>query len=36
VEFQAKLGNRQLASGVYFYVLKVGEKIEAKKMMLLK
>ncbi|MCK9424666.1 MAG: S8 family peptidase [Ignavibacteriaceae bacterium] len=36
VEFQSKLGNRQLASGVYFYVLNTNGKLQAKKMILLK
>ena len=36
VEFQSSVGNRQLASGIYFYQLKVGEFIQTKKMIYLK
>jgi len=36
VEFRSIVDNKQLASGVYFYVLKAGGKLETKKMLLLK
>ncbi len=36
VEFQSTVGNRQLASGVYYYQLKVGEFVETMKMILMK
>ncbi|MFN3873470.1 MAG: T9SS type A sorting domain-containing protein [Ignavibacterium sp.] len=36
VEFQSAIGNRQLASGIYYYQLKVGQFIQTKKMMLIK
>ena len=36
VEFQSTIGNRQLASGIYFYVLKAGSFIQIKKMILIK
>ena len=36
VEFNLASGNRNLASGVYFYQLKAGEFIETKKMILLR
>jgi glycosidase len=36
VEFNLAIGNKQLASGVYFYQLKVGSVIETKKMLLLR
>jgi photosystem II stability/assembly factor-like uncharacterized protein/subtilisin-like proprotein convertase family protein len=36
VEFQSSAGNRQLASGIYFYQLKAGEYIQTKKMVLTK
>ena len=36
VEFQAAVGNRQLASGIYFYQLRAGSFIKTKKMLLLK
>ena len=36
VEFQSSIGSRQLASGIYFYKLKVGSFVETKKMIYLK
>ncbi|MEO8231595.1 MAG: choice-of-anchor Q domain-containing protein [Ignavibacteriota bacterium] len=36
VEFQTSIGNRQLASGVYYYRLQAGEYVQTKKMILLK
>lgn len=36
VEFQSTVGSRQLASGVYYYQLKVGENVQIKKMILLR
>ena len=36
VEFQSNFGNRQLASGVYFYRLISGEFVQTKKMLLTK
>ncbi|WP_348343213.1 T9SS type A sorting domain-containing protein [Ignavibacterium sp.] len=36
VEFHSAIGNRQLASGVYYYQLKIGQFIQTKKMMLIK
>ena len=36
VDFKSSVGSRRLASGVYFYKLKVGDFIETKKMTLMK
>jgi hypothetical protein len=36
VEFKSTVGSRQLANGVYFYRLQVGDYVETKKMILLK
>ncbi len=36
VELQSTVGSHQLASGVYFYQLKVGKSVQAKKMILAK
>ncbi len=36
IEFQSTAGGRQLASGVYYYQLKVGEFVDTKKMILIK
>ena len=36
VEFQSAVGNRQSASGVYYYQLRIGDFIQTKKMILIK
>lgn len=36
VEFQSAIGNRQLASRVYYYQLSAGELTQTKKMILLR
>jgi hypothetical protein len=36
VEFQSSIGSRQLASGIYFYQLKVGSFVQTRKMILLR
>jgi len=36
IDFQSAMGNKQLASGVYFYQLRAGNFVQTKKMMLLK
>ena len=36
VEFQTALGNRQLASGIYYYQLRTGDFVKTKKMLLLR
>ncbi|MFO7524921.1 MAG: T9SS type A sorting domain-containing protein, partial [Ignavibacteriaceae bacterium] len=36
VEFQLSVGNRQYASGIYYYQLKAGSFIETKKMMVIR
>ena len=35
VEFKSSVGGLQLASGIYFYQLRVGDKVRTKKMVLL-
>ncbi|BDQ03105.1 M14 family zinc carboxypeptidase [Ignavibacterium sp.] len=36
VEFQTTIGDRQLASGIYFYKLQIGEFVQTRKMILTK
>ena len=36
VEFKSTVGSRQLASGVYYYQLRVGSFVQSKKMIMLK
>ncbi len=36
LDFQSSVGSRQLASGIYYYQLKVGEFISTKKMVLIR
>ena len=36
IDFQSSVGSHQLANGVYFYKLRVGDFVETKKMILLK
>jgi photosystem II stability/assembly factor-like uncharacterized protein len=36
VEFKSSVGSRQLANGIYFYRLQLGDFVETKKMILLK
>jgi hypothetical protein len=36
IEFQSSVSSRQLASGIYYYQLKVGEILQTKKMVLLR
>ncbi|MBK7632511.1 MAG: immune inhibitor A [Ignavibacteriales bacterium] len=36
IDFQSSIGSRQLANGVYFYQLRVGDYIGTKKMILIK
>jgi len=36
VEFQSAVGNKQLASGIYYYQLRAGNYIETKKLVFLK
>ena len=36
VEFQSTFGSHQLASGIYYYQLRVGDYLQTKKMMIIK
>jgi hypothetical protein len=36
IEFKSSVGSLQLASGIYYYQLRVGDFVETKKMILLK
>jgi len=36
VEYQSTVGSHQLASGIYFYQLRVGDLSETKKMILIR